>query len=88
MKLQRSQDVDVSKVGDRHVLYHKSLRKAVVLNPTGSLIWTFLESQSTDAELIESMSRTFPDVPVEQLRKDLTPYLKELVDQGVIAECN
>jgi hypothetical protein len=87
MTYQQSPDIEESRVGERVVLYHRSDRKAVVLNPTGTLIWPQLSRPRSAAQLLEHLKEVFPEVPPEQLEADLQLYLGELRDQRVIVEC-
>ena len=84
MKYQRHPQVDLSQSGQRHVLYHRELQKAVVLNPTGSLIWSHLEQPAEHASILAFLQKTFPDVPGETLTNDLSEYLQELVREQVL----
>lgn len=84
MRYCRSSRIEESKAGNRAILYHKDQRKAVVLNPTGSLVWGFLEQPQAAEDLILSLQQSFPQVDPQQLARDMQPYLEELVEQGVI----
>lgn len=84
---QRHAEVDASQAGERTILYHRHHRKAVVLNPTGSLIWTLLERSRTAPDLLKELQRSFPEVPDTQLSADLDAYLKELLEQDVVVGC-
>ena len=81
---QRHPQVDLSQSGQRHVLYHRELQKAIVLNPTGSLLWTYLEKPADQSALLSYLKSTFPDVAQSTLEEDLTAYLQELVEQQVL----
>lgn len=74
----RSSQAEESKVGERSVLYHRVSRKAVVLNPTGAIIWQLLASPQTVATLVEHLQIRFPSVAEEQARQDVTAFLQEL----------
>jgi len=85
MRYCRCSSIEESKAGNRAILYRKDQRKAVVLNPTGSLVWGFLEQPRAAEELILRLQQSFPQVDPKQLARDMQPYLEELIQQGVIA---
>lgn len=87
MKYQQCNLVEESRVGERVVLYHRSDRKAVVLNPTGTLIWPHLSRPQSLADLVSHLQQLFPDVAAAQIEDDLKVYLQELKDQNVLVEC-
>jgi hypothetical protein len=80
-----SPDVDASSVGNRVVLYHRTSRKAVVLNPTGSYLWEELASPKTAEELSAALTRRFPAVDAEAARRDVDAFLAELAREGLLA---
>lgn len=80
----RNPCIEESKAGSRAILYHKDQRKAVVLNPTGSLVWGYLAEPRAAQELIFRLQQSFPQVDPQQLARDMEPYLEELVQQGVL----
>ena len=83
----RSPDVEESNVGERAVLYHCTLRKALVINPTGSHLWGQLDKPSTLGALAQALRRQFPSLSDQQARADVTRFLDDLVEhQMVMAE--
>ena len=83
----RNPQVDLSQAGERNVLYHQGQAKAVILNPTGSLLWNFLENPATHEQLLAHLQAQFSEVPVATLDQDLKAYLKELLEQDIL-QCN
>jgi hypothetical protein len=83
-KYRRSSEAEESQVGDRAVLYHRTSRKAVVLNPTGSLIWQLLATPQTTRTLAERLQVQFPALTEEQARGDVVVFLHELQQHGMI----
>lgn len=73
-------------MSERSVLYHQELRKAVVLNPTGSWVWGLLEQPLEERELVGQMQARYPKTPPDQVETDLRTYLQHLVEQGVLQQ--
>lgn len=82
----RASEIDQTRSGDRLVLYHADGRKALVLNPTGSLVWKFLQKPKTLVQLLTEMQSEFPDVEADLLKSDLQAYLQSMSDQEVITQ--
>ena len=80
----RSEHVEDSKVGDRLVLYHRESRKALVLNPTGSWLWQLLTTAHTTQTLAEQLRARFPGLSWEQAVSDVSTFLDELLQHGVV----
>ena len=83
--LARIQNLDLSKVGERSIVYHPELRKAVVLNPMGSWLWSQLESPLTQQQLEKKLQERFPDVSGERLKNDVEAFVQHLLSEGVLA---
>lgn len=81
---QRSSQAEESQVGDRSVLYHRSSRKAVVLNPTGSVIWRALATPQTMEALAERLRSQFASVTEAQAKTDVSAFLQELLSHDLI----
>jgi hypothetical protein len=56
----------------------------VVLNPTGSLIWTHLEQPAEQSSILAFLQETFPEVLSDTLAQDLQEYLQELLREQVV----
>ena len=80
----RSQSVDEQKVGERCVLYHRESGKAIVLNPTGSLIWTFLISLITLRDLAQQLQAEFPSLESQQALFDVSTFIDVLQEHDMI----
>ena len=81
----RSPDASASTVGDRVVLYHRTSRAALVLNPTGSVIWEQLSVPQTSDALAASLRARFPTLTVEQSQHDVDAFLADLVRHAMVA---
>ena len=80
----RSGDVETSTAGDRVVLYHRRSGHALVLNPTGSWIWSLLAEPMSVAGLVAELTRSYPAVPVDQAELDVTALLDDLGKHGAV----
>lgn len=80
----RSDQVEVSAVGDRVVLYHRTSRSALVLNPTGSRIWERLATPARLEDLTAALRERFPALSGEAALRDVSSFLDELTRHGAI----
>ena len=83
-RLRRADGVWSRAVQDRAVLYSWDDGKAIVLNPTGSVLWEALESPRSASELADELVRRFPGLPVERARKDVEAFLERLRGESVV----
>lgn len=80
----RNSRVDVSRVGQRAVLYHRDTREAVVLNPTGSRLWDHLASSSTADQLASVLQQQY-HLSHDQAAHDVDQFLNDLRRHDAIA---
>lgn len=80
----RSEHVEVSTVGDRVVLYHRTSRSALVLNPTGSWLWERLATPARPEDLTAVLRARFPALTPEAAVRDVASFLDELTRHGAI----
>jgi hypothetical protein len=80
----RSGHVEASAVGDRVVLYHRTSRSALVLNPTGSHLWERLAVPATLPDLAAALREKFPALSGEDARRDVVAFLDELTRHGAV----
>jgi coenzyme PQQ synthesis protein D (PqqD) len=80
----RSGHVEASAVGDRVVLYHRTSRSALVLNPTGSHLWERLATPAALPDLAAALRGKFPALSAEDARRDVAAFLDELTRHGAI----
>ena len=80
----RSDHVEVSAVGNRVVLYHRTSRSALVLNPTGSHLWDRLGTPAALPDLVAALCEKFPALSAEDARKDVAAFLDELTRHGAV----
>ena len=84
-RFSRSPEVEASSVGDRVVLYHRTTRSALVLNPMASWLWQLLEVPRTAGDLVAAIRGEFPAVTEERAGIDLAALLDDLVHHEVVA---
>ncbi len=84
MRYRRCEEVDDSKVGDRIVLYHRSSRKAVVLNPVGSWLWTCLSAPQTVEALAGKLQNKYSSLTSERAANDVSAFLNDLLQHEII----
>lgn len=78
--------VETSVIGDRVVLYDNASRKAVVLNPTGALLWRQLKTPQNATELAQFLQSKFPQIEAAQLQNDVETCLRDLMQQNLLRE--
>ena len=83
----RSSEVEESPVADRVVLYHCRSGHAMVLNPTGRLVWGALAAPATAADIAAHLSASFPSVEPDRIRQDVSLCLDQLeAQEAVVAD--
>lgn len=82
----RSDDVVFELAGDRAVLLDQSGTELITLNPVGTLVWRALDRPGDVHGIVEQLSKTFPDVAVEQLETDVAGFLDELAAAGLVVD--
>jgi hypothetical protein len=80
----RSGAVEASIVGDRVVLYHRTSRSALVLNPTGTGLWERLATPASLPDLTAALRERFPSLSGEDARRDVAAFIDELSRHGAI----
>lgn len=83
-RFRRSSPVTTLEVQDRLVLFHAGLGKTAVLNPTGSRLWSFLETPQTAAAIADHLRALFPSIAPPQAQNDVSAFLENLVQQGLV----
>ena len=80
----RSDQVEASTVGDRVVLYHRTSRTALVLNPTGSHLWERLVTPASTEDLTAALRERFPALAREDALRDVSAFVDELTRHGAL----
>jgi hypothetical protein len=81
----RSPDASASAVGERFVLYHRISRTAVVLNPTGSWMWSRLEMPRTADDLARDLQARYPSLSDADAARDVAAFLTELSQHKLLS---
>ncbi|MBN1879712.1 PqqD family peptide modification chaperone [bacterium] len=58
----------------------------ILINATAIEIWKILAAPVTVSYVIEHMSNIFPDVPSDEIEKDIMEFMEYLVDQRFIGD--
>lgn len=66
------------------MLYHPASRTSVVLNPTGSWIWDWLETSQTEPELARTLRARVPTLTEAQARQDVAVFVAEMLDSQML----
>jgi hypothetical protein len=82
--VRRADGVWSSGVQDRAVLYSTPESKAIVLNPTGAILWEALHSPRRPSELAALLVQRFPELTSDRARADVTAFLDRLVRERVV----
>ncbi len=80
----RSDQIEASTVGDRVVLYHRTSRTALVLNPTGSHLWARLAAPASTEDLTGALRDRFPALAREDALRDVSAFVDELTRHGAL----
>lgn len=73
----RSDRVEVTRVGERAVLYHRDSRKALVLNPSGSWLWEHMNAPCTGEQLAAALQNRYA-LPTGQAAQDVQQFIDDL----------
>jgi coenzyme PQQ synthesis protein D (PqqD) len=85
VEFMRSQRVDISRVGERAVLYHRDSRTALVLNPSGSWLWEQLATLRSRDQLAAALRAKYNLSP-EKADRDIDQFLNDLRQHHAIEE--
>jgi Coenzyme PQQ synthesis protein D (PqqD) len=80
----RAEGVETTVVGDRSVLYHKTRGTAVVLNPTGSVLWGRLERPQRIGDLVRALMERHGHLAAERAESDVAAFVNELSAQNLL----
>ena len=82
---QRSNHVDTTHVGDRLVVYSRVNQTSLVLNPTGSEVWSHLEQPHSTEQLVDLFAQKYPSEQTNHIASDIENYVQDLVHHGVVS---
>lgn len=77
--ISRHEQAETIPSGKRVVVYQNNTEDSIVLNPTGSWLWSQLESPRPLSWLVEALSQEHPDVDRDTIARDIEAYIADLV---------
>lgn len=83
-RYRRSHEVDASEVGDQVVLFHRGHRTSLVLNATGSAIWTRLAEPCSLEALVAAVNEAFDAPDGATVEDDCHAYMVSLLEHDVV----
>lgn len=82
---QLASKVQLSRTGDRCVLFNSSTGAAIVLNPTGTILAELLKAPQTEGELADELEQRFSGLDSAQATSDASVFLKQLKEHKMLA---
>ncbi len=76
--LKQSNNADATMAGDRAAIYHRETRKAITLNPSGTILWQALETPCTRADLVKVLQARWPQIDDETAGADVDKFIDQL----------
>lgn len=68
---------------DGAVLFHADSGEATIINPTGRVIWGFIQNPCTAGEIVARLAAEYEGAAVDELEKDVTEFLQVLLPDFV-----
>lgn len=69
---------------DGTVIVSPTAGKVRVLNNVGTAIWMLMNGQNSVAEIEQALTTRFHQVPADQIKQDLSTFLYDLSQRGLI----
>ena len=82
---QLASGVQLSRTGDRCVLFNGNTGTAIVLNPTGTILAELLEKSQTTPELTRELEQRFTGIDNAQATADVSAFLTQLHGHKMLA---
>jgi PqqD family protein of HPr-rel-A system len=80
----RAPDIEVAPLEDGAILFDAASSKFFMLNRSATALWNELESPRSDDELATELCAQFPDLVVDEARRDVQAALDLLGEAGLI----
>ncbi len=77
-------DVTFEVAGERAVLLDPSGTEMITLSPIGTLVWQALGQPAAPEAVAADLHGRFPDVPLAEIEADVTAFLDELAELGLV----
>lgn len=84
-RLQLSSQVQLSRTGDRCVLFNANTGSAIVLNPTGTILAGLLEKPQTHETMASQLADQFAGLSLEQAISDTSAFLTQLQEHKMLS---
>lgn len=82
--ISRHDEAETIPSGQRVVIFQTRTQDSIVLNPTGSWLWSRLESPRRLSWLVSALSQEHPEVGPETIRNDIEAYITEMIKNQVL----
>lgn len=82
--ISRHDEAETIPSGQRVVVYQNLTEDSIVLNPTGSWLWSQLESPRPLSWLVDALSQEHPDVDRDTIARDIEAYIAEMVQNQLL----
>ena len=83
VRIEEHEDTVVREVNGEAVLLHLSSERYYVLDDSSTRMWQVLVSSPTLADAVDTLGSEF-DVQIDVLRSDLSHFVGELAEQGLV----
>jgi len=77
-------DVEVAPLEDGSILFDPSSKQFYMLNRSAAMLWEELENESSSDELAGKLCAQFPDLSMDDARRDVEQALNDLSEAGLI----
>lgn len=77
-------DVKSADFGSEIIIYADRTDGFHILNATARQIWQLCDGSHDLDDIVGDVARTFPQVPVEQVRRDVERAVQDLVEKGLV----
>lgn len=84
-KKQLASGVQLSRTGDRCVLFNSNTGTAIVLNPTGTILAELLENPQIGESLANELEQRFTGIDNAQASADVSAFLTQLQEHKMLA---
>ena len=84
----RTPDVVHRQMDDSLFLADQKVDSVFHLNQTGAAIWHLLEQPTAIQEIITTLNAAFPDIPCEDIEKDVHKIFRQLSNRGLVQPLN
>ena len=80
----RAGDVEVAPLEDGSILFDPESKQFFMLNRSAAMLWDELEKEASSDELAGKLCAQFPELSMDDARRDVEQALKDLDEAGLI----